>query len=523
MNTTSLRTIISVYLFLLLTVAVLLIDFVVVATHQKADVRNKSRLHQALVQQIQQDTSPGSATGAVLPRSWQQDMSPLFQTARIQAGAVLSADGTLLSASASLSEEWLHTLRRYAGRARRNKKEVSALTGRTWGVFLPRPRYLVLASPVLRNDQAATVVTTAFDLNTFYAVQRRQQGIILVNALINIVVLTALGTFLLNRAAIRPIRRLARQAEAYRDEDDFDFYLHREKNEFQQLSGALNRMFQRITEDKEKLQHSLDGLEKAHQEIRDRQNELIKAEKLASVGRLSAGLAHEIGNPLGIVLGYLDMLDQSDLAAEDKKDFLARCRGEVNRINVVIRELLDFARSSGNASPAPVAVHALIKEAVSMLEAQPLAREVRIDCFLNADKDTVMAVSDQLRQVLVNLIFNAVDAVTTTLPSGRGHIEIQTHTEETETDFEKGPSLIITITDNGPGIPETDIDNIFDPFFTTKEPGKGTGLGLSVCYMIVDGLDGRIQVSSLVDQGTSFTVRLPLSDSATTNEGETGL
>ncbi|MFO8049479.1 MAG: ATP-binding protein [Desulfosudaceae bacterium] len=511
MNIKSLRTIIAVNLFILLVLAVLSIDFVMVATNQKTNLAAKAQLQRTLAQKVRQNLRFDQAGRPALSPSWPRQTAFLLQSGQIRANLVLATDGTLLSASEELNEEWRRLLGRYADQASRTGQSLTGFKDRTWGVFLLRPRYLVTASPVFLNGDMVALVSTAFNLEHFYAGQRRHQGIILTYALINIIILTALGLFFLNRTAVRPIQRLARRAEEYQDDNDFDFYQYRERNEFQQLSGALNRMTQRISNDKEKLQKSLNHLENANQEIRDRQNELIKAEKMASVGRLSAGLAHEIGNPLGIVLGYLEMLEQQELSAEEKNDYLSRCRDEINRINVIIRELLDFARSSAEAAREPVAVHDIIAEAVSMLKVQPLTRQVRLECSLEAESDTVIAVSDRLRQVLINLVLNAVDAVNLTLPPGRGIIDIQTRTE-TAAGSDQYQYLVITIADNGAGIAENDIDNIFDPFFTTKDPGQGTGLGLSVSYMIIEASGGDIRVSSRVNQGTTFTVRLPLAN-----------
>jgi signal transduction histidine kinase len=274
------------------------------------------------------------------------------------------------------------------------------------------------------------------------------------------------------------------------------------KNEIGDLTRSLSHMMRRLDENKRELQSHISSLEKANRDLRQAQDEIIRSEKLASVGRLAAGIAHEIGNPIGIILGYLDLLNSGDIAEVDKKDFLSRIESEIVRVNRIIRQLLDFSRPS-SGEPEKTRVHDLVKMTLSMLEPQPMMEGVRTTQELKAQKDTVLADPNQLQQVFLNIIMNAADA----LAEGKGEGTIKQLTIRSE----KIEGFIeLRFSDNGPGIPDRELLRIFDPFYTTKEPGKGTGLGLSVCYRIVEGMGGAIRAESKSGEGATVIVSLPL-------------
>jgi len=225
---------------------------------------------------------------------------------------------------------------------------------------------------------------------------------------------------------------------------------------------------------------------------------------MASAGRLATGVAHEIGNPLSIILGYLELLKRGDLKSEENKDFVERIESEVTRINQIIRELLDFSRPS-SAEYEETGIHQLIMETVNLLELQPMMDRIEIRQELRAEKDVVWAGMAQLKQVFLNIIINAADAMIDTHSSDGVSLNVLNIKTENE-----DASIVIRFTDTGIGIPSEELGRIFDPFYTTKEPGKGTGLGLPVCYTIIEGLGGRIRVESVVGTGTEVIVAIPL-------------
>jgi signal transduction histidine kinase len=239
-----------------------------------------------------------------------------------------------------------------------------------------------------------------------------------------------------------------------------------------------------------------------------------KAEKLASVGRLSSGIAHEIGNPIGIIMGYLELLKQKNTSAHEKREYITRTEDEINRINTIIRQLLDLSRPSNDGAKA-VSVHEIINDITDMVRSQPLMSNIRINQFLEAQDDTVIADANQLRQVFLNLIINAADAIGSGQKETKGQLVIKSNNiladSETNTGTAESQSMLqIMYIDNGPGVSPDTLNNIFDPFFTTKQPGKGTGLGLSVSFMIVESMGGIIKAASEAGQGTTMTILLPL-------------
>ncbi|RPJ74676.1 MAG: hypothetical protein EHM15_04925 [Desulfobacteraceae bacterium] len=242
---------------------------------------------------------------------------------------------------------------------------------------------------------------------------------------------------------------------------------------------------------------------------------MIRAEKLASVGRLSAGIAHEIGNPIGIVTGYLDLLKQVDLAPEERVEYMERAQREIDRISTIIRQLLEISRPSPAGSHR-VSVHSLLEDMAEVLNVQPFMSHVHFYLRLDAPDDAVVADTNQLRQVFLNLIINAADAISARNDVTRGELVVST--ENRGTDGAVGgdgkPWLLVRFSDNGTGIAEENLRDVFDPFYTTKEPGKGTGLGLSVSFMIVESFGGRMEVDSTVGHGTTMTVVMPVSRSA---------
>jgi signal transduction histidine kinase len=229
------------------------------------------------------------------------------------------------------------------------------------------------------------------------------------------------------------------------------------------------------------------------------------------VGRLSAGIAHEIGNPIGIVIGYLELLKQEDIAGRERDEYIHRTEAEIERINTIIRQLLEISRPSCSDRTA-VSVHQLIRDTAAVLRVQPLIAKIELLLKLAAEDDTVLADSNQLRQVFLNLIINAADAVSVEGGDTGGKLEIATALETDADPDTKSPAacLKIMFIDDGPGIAEENLDNIFDPFFTTKDPGRGTGLGLSVSFMIVESLGGTLTVTSEAGRGTTMKISLPL-------------
>ena len=340
------------------------------------------------------------------------------------------------------------------------------------------------------------------------------QKIVLFYILLNTLFLALFGFYLIYRSIIRPINRLVKRAEEFKEGEVFFLTSNAEKDEFGKLSSSLNVMLRRLEHNKEELKASIQSLEKANRETKQAQEEIIRSEKLASVGRLASGVAHEIGNPIGIVLGYLDLLKGNGLKDEEKRDFINRIQSEIDRINRTIKNLLDFSRPS-KGEVMTVSAHQIIGDMIDMLKPQPMASDNEILLEKGAKKDTVVADPDKLKQVFLNLSMNAIDA----MGANQGQDESQKNVLSIRTSLSakakpdtrgNGSRIYIEFSDTGPGILAEDLTRIFDPFYTTKEPGKGTGLGLSVSLRIIQDMGGDIIAKSKEGKGAHIIVILPL-------------
>jgi signal transduction histidine kinase len=375
-------------------------------------------------------------------------------------------------------------------------------SGTAWSVIWLSKSDVRISAPLSLEGRMLGAITVSGSLLPLYETLRSSQTVILLYILMDTVILVLVGYVLLSRIVVKPIDKLLAMTGAYKDGFMVPAPAESSKNEIGDLTRSLSHMLRRLDENKRELQSHISSLEKANRDLRQAQDEIIRSEKLASVGRLAAGIAHEIGNPIGIILGYLDLLNSGDISEADKKDFLSRIESEIIRVNRIIRQLLDFSRPS-SGEPDKTRVHDLVKMTLAMLERQPMMEGIQTTLELKAPRDTVFADPNQLQQVFLNIIMNAADALCEGKEEGiakRLAIRSETIQEKIELSF----------SDNGPGIPEHELLRIFDPFYTTKEPGKGTGLGLSVCYRIVEGLGGKIRAESKTAEGTTILVSLPL-------------
>jgi C4-dicarboxylate-specific signal transduction histidine kinase len=237
-------------------------------------------------------------------------------------------------------------------------------------------------------------------------------------------------------------------------------------------------------------------LTRANDALAGARESLARSEKLATVGRLAAGLAHEIGNPLGAITGYVAVA-RSRLppgADADLADALERIDAAAARIDLTVRDLLDFARPSAVAV-VPIDLGAALDATLRLARVQPRFRQVELAVDLPPDLPAVLADEHHLAQVLLNLLLNAGDAM-----DGSGRVAVGARAD--------GGRVLVEIADEGPGIQADDLPRIFDPFFTTKAPGAGSGLGLAICHRIMETFGGEITASSSASGGAVFRLAL---------------
>lgn len=244
-------------------------------------------------------------------------------------------------------------------------------------------------------------------------------------------------------------------------------------------------------------------LDVAYDKLKEAQHELVQSEKLAALGRFSAGMAHEVKNPLGIVLGGIEFLEKKLVKADkDEKLAIKKIKESTLRADSVVRNLLRFAMPSEikteKIKPADLIndTLSLVKYRISMINVKINTDFIKEDIFIAGDKN-------QLQQVFFNLIMNAVEAVS------RGSV-IKIKTYRAPEGYLANPACVIEVSDPGHGISEGDLSKLFEPFFTTKRDKKGTGLGLSISKIIVENHKGKLTIESEPEKGTTARVVLPI-------------
>jgi signal transduction histidine kinase len=503
----SLRTGILAQLTFLIIAAMLLINVVMVKFAERDLTREKLHTGRFLIRAVEQSLGPLVAgktrkiTEADLDFDFRKGASRMLEDSGFSDLLIINQEGNKIFTTDYSSEAEEHGLVS-AREALSTGIWSHHFSGTAWSVIWLSKSDVRISAPLSMEGRLLGAITVSGSLLPLYETLRSSQMVILFYIFMDTVVLVLVGYVLLSRIVVKPIDKLLRMTEAYKDGFMVPTFPESSKNEIGELTRSLSHMLRRLEENKRELQSHISSLEKANRELQQAQDEIIRSEKLASVGKLAAGIAHEIGNPIGIIIGYLDLLNSEDITEVEKKDFLNRIESEITRVNRIIRQLLDFSRPS-SGEPAKTRVHDMVKMTLSMLEPQPMMESVRTALELKAQDDTVLADPNQLQQVFLNIIMNAADA----LAEGKGEGGEKRLTIKSE---RIGGSIELRFFDNGHGIPEKELLRIFDPFYTTKEPGKGTGLGLSVCYRIVEGLGGAIRAESKTGEGTTIMVSLPL-------------
>ncbi len=310
--------------------------------------------------------------------------------------------------------------------------------------------------------------------------------------LIGLVLILVLGTIInvkLATSIATPIRTLEKISMKIAEGDFSERIEVKGRDELASLEIAFNRM-------EERLKNALWSLEHTIEKLREKQAQLVEAEKLASIGKLAAGIAHEINNPLTSVLTFSNLMLEQCPASDPRHEKLKLMARETNRARNIVRQLLNFGRETV-IRPEKININRPVSEIIDSLAAQDAFKGIGLDLKLAEDLPEILADPAQIGQVVMNILLNAIHAIT---PPGR--IEVSTR--------QNGSNAEIIFSDTGSGIPEEHLHKIFDPFFTTKDTSKGTGLGLAVSYGIIKKHGGEIDVASAPGKGTTFTVRLPI-------------
>lgn len=365
---------------------------------------------------------------------------------------------------------------------------------------------------------------------------------------LDIAIFALFGHYLVRRRVVAPLERVVVEVEAISVGD----YLRRvplegqEAQEVRRLAEAVNALAERLINHQWELVANVRSLEETNRQLTEARDELIRMEKMASVGRLGAGIAHEIGNPLGAILGYLGVLGRG--ADGQRLELIRSAESEAKRIDRIVHGLLDYARPR-EARARAFDVNEVVAGTMELLDTQGKFNGVQVERRLTAGLPRVVGDANQLQQVLVNLMINACDAL-----HGRPEQRLTVGTEVVRYQppprpparrkddlpnldyshrrrFNQSPTIPredifpsetevvqISVADSGSGVEAEHLAHIFEPFYTTKEPGRGTGLGLAVAARLIDGMGGTIRVESQVDSGTVFSILLPREDHSPTDE-----
>lgn len=378
--------------------------------------------------------------------------------------------------------------------------------GSVFKALMTGERYLFLSERIDLDNGGGSTFFLIWDLSQIYSSIKSDQRIVFVYLLVNVLILSVIGFFRLVNLVIKPIDRLIETADQYQLTNNVFYSESKEHSEFSQLNTALNNMLKRIEEDRAALHSNIKALELSNMEIEAAHREIVQAEKLASIGRLSAGFAHEIGNPIAIIQGYVELLKSSDIDDERKQEYGAKALEELERINRLIRQLLDYARESGEESKRVIVDEHLVEGVLDIVHLEKERAHIRVSSDFEPGL-TCTGSSEAIRQVLLNCLLNAIDAIGEhNHADHEGLLEIQGYRKEKE-GTEK---MIIEISDNGSGISEDQMSHAFEPFYSTKPVGKGTGLGLYVSHLIVESLGGRMWLRTNDLEGATVSIELPL-------------
>ncbi|MFH0981426.1 MAG: cache domain-containing protein [Planctomycetota bacterium] len=436
-------------------------------------------------------------------------LSPGLQgEGQYQGACTLFQDDVRISTTVATADEH----RAVGTRASQEVYEVGIIRGEPWigRAFVVNDWYIAAYEPI--TNLAGTRIGMLFVgfLERPYTAVRDQVTLSFAAIALFCFLLIVIVTYFLTRSLVRPLEEMVSVSQSIAA-GDLERRAHiTGHSEFGLLSRSFNDMLDRLSEMKSQLEQWARTLER---KVEERTQQLVKIQtqaarqqRLASVGQLAAGVAHEINNPLGGILTFASLVLEDLPPDSPYREDLEEIVRQAIRCRKIVTELLEFSRHS-EAQMAPASVNEVVSRTLALLEKQALFHDINVTREFDPDLPMTVMDESQMQQVFMNIILNAADAM-----QHRGDLTIQTgHDAEKQ-------QLFVRITDTGCGIPPEIREAIFDPFFTTKDPGKGTGLGLAVAARIVQGHGGRTELESEVGRGTSFTIFLPVRTEAP--EGE---
>ena len=330
------------------------------------------------------------------------------------------------------------------------------------------------------------------DLAPAAAQARSLIGPVLVSVLLGMLLLVVLVSWVLDRQLVAPLGRVDEALDRVSDGASFGPLLAEGGDFLGRLAPAVNRLDLRLREERARVQSQIEELQASNRELRAAREEVVRSERLASVGRLAAGVAHEVGNPMTALLGFLSILQDRLKQGKEPGDYLDRLSREAERIDRILRDLLGLARPPAR-DLQPVDLRAAAERARGLLEAQPSWTGCALELRVPADLPRARGDDHSVVQVLLNLLVNAAKA-------GASTVEVEGRAES--------GVPIVEVIDDGRGLPPEAAARLFEPFFTSSRPGEGTGLGLALCHATMERFGGSISAKQRAGgSGTSFVLQ----------------
>jgi signal transduction histidine kinase len=326
---------------------------------------------------------------------------------------------------------------------------------------------------------------------------RKRQLYVIALAAISLFIGVAIASIFSKRITTQ-IDQLRKGAETISD-GNLDYRLKiNSRDEIEVLAEQFNAMAAKLHESYQTLEKKV---EERTRELKESQETMVQQEKMVGIGQLAAGIAHELNTPLGTIIGYAQML-REDLAMQPSVNGNLNDVDEIveqaGRCRDLVKNLLNFSRRS-TTEKSPTDINGIIRKILSLVEHDFGMKGVQIRTALDPNLPKAKVNENEIAQVILNLANNAVDS----MESG-GELKIRTNYDESS------DRISIEVHDTGAGISDSDRNRVFEPFFTTKDVGKGTGLGLSICYKIVENHMGTMEFDSVVGEGTTFRVFIPM-------------
>ena len=490
---TGLRVTIFWNLCLLMVLSTVLINFVQYSIMEREVIRQGALTGRAVFSAL------SAGTAGMLEREAEaQDLRPkLEEYFNRQIAAGLCAEAALADANNRVVAESGTDGRRMLDADSALALQTGDVVTRLENPYSPGGMRMKGAAPVQAGGRE-WVLRAVIPLQGLHASMRHSYRMVFLYTLTIAAVLIIVGFLFFTRYLINPMQRLIRQTENIAEENLVGTPLFLSGgNELQKLASALASLSASLKIERGRILQQVRQLEEKNVQLENAQRESLQSDKLASVGRLAAGVAHEVGNPLGIILGYIHLLRSPDITDAERAGYLQRLEHETERIKNTIGDLLNFAQPSSQ-EVVELSIEEIVRDVCAMISCNREFRAIEIAQDLAAGLPPVRGNDRLVRQMLLNLVLNACDAM-----HGGGTLTIQTASEGTA----GSEKIRLTVADTGHGIAPEHREKIFDPFFTTKD--HGTGLGLANVHRIVELMGGSISFRTEPGKGTAFTIVLP--------------